>query len=641
MKPILFPYSSTTFTSQGLGALSDATSCVVREERNGEYELTMTYPIGGIHYDEIEDRAIIYAKPSPYRDPQPFRIYSVETNISGMATIHAHHISYDLSGIAVSPFNATSCSGALSGLITNSVVTNPFTAWTDKAVDGDYKLTVPSSFRACLGGQENSILDVYGKGEYEFDKYAIKLHTNRGANNGVVIAYGKNLIDFNMERNLESVTTAVYPYWADVDENVLVELDDKLIQLYDPRVPIYLMESGGNFLAEATQKRLVVQNLFDYDNVMVLDLSSEFEEQPSQEQLFNRAKKYITDNQLARPKVSIDVYFIDLASTEDYKAIAPVEQVELCDIVTVRFPTVGIEVEAEVISTDYNVLLDRYDSVEIGDARATLDRTLAQAAMSPTKEEVKAGMRTAADYINNTHGTFEWIDNGDGTNGGFTIYEADDTSSWLRCTAGGIGISDDGGLTYTNAITKNGVTASRIYVQNSDIEVMKVIYYEDAMQGTIQLNNPITGVKGFDVNVTNGGSGYHLYRVDTGEETIGMSAVGYDTYANTQIHMDDPDTGDTRIMINTYRDSSIISAHNLLEIYGALETNSAEAILLQSALNSSNQLTNQMGLYNRSGSVVFRVEVTDNGSPSFYYDGHTLVWKTFTVSGTTYHVLGY
>lgn len=628
MKPILFPYSSTTFTSQGLGALSDATSCVVREERNGEYELTMTYPIGGIHYDEIEDRAIIYAKPSPYRDPQPFRIYSVETNISGMATIHAHHISYDLSGIAVSPFNATSCSGALSGLITNSVVTNPFTAWTDKVVDGDYKLTVPSSFRSCLGGQENSILDVYGKGEYEFDKYAIKLHTNRGANNGVVIAYGKNLIDFNMERNLESVTTAVYPYWADVDENVLVELDDKLIQLYDPRVPIYLMESGGNFLAEATQKRLVVQNLFDYDNVMVLDLSSEFEEQPSQEQLFNRAKKYITDNQLARPKVSIDVSFIDLASTEDYKAIAPVEQVELCDIVTVRFPTVGIEVEAEVISTDYNVLLDRYDSVEIGDARATLDRTLAQAAMSPTKEEVKAGMRTAADYINNTHGTFEWIDNGDGTNGGFTIYETDDTSSWLRCTAGGIGISADGGLTYTNAITKNGVVASQLDVQDNGVSILRA-YRTYSNEPRFEIKD----VDGDDLFVIRGwrasmGAMEEGVAIDLFSQTSGDTIYRFNTTTNGDTgYMDgsfmtiDPPNRDTDNGLNygmqmSTTDVGLCSFRIFNE-----KTPAQDHIRLAVYTDSDNVTQSYIGIRDAT------------------YGYKTLTIKPITVSGTTYYVL--
>ena len=76
--------------------------------------------------------------------------------------------------------------------------------------------------------------------------------------------------------------------------------------------------------------------------------------------------------------------------------------------------------------------------------------------------KINEAMKTASDYINNTKGTFEWIDNGDGTNGGFTIYEADDTSSWLRCTAGGIGISADGGFTYTNAITKNEIGRAHV-----------------------------------------------------------------------------------------------------------------------------------------------------------------------------------
>lgn len=642
MKPILFPATSTSWTSNGLGALSDAISCVVYEERNGEYELTMTYPVGGIHFDEIHDRAIIYAIPSPYREPQPFRIYCIDSPLNGIVTIHAHHLSYDLSGIPVEPFEAGTCAMALLGLTAHSIVTNPFSVNTDKSVTAPFKLKVPTSFRACLGGQEGSILDVYGKGEYEFDKYDVNLWVNRGSDNGVKIAYGKNITDFNMEKNLESVTTGVYPYWSDLEGDELVEIPGRIIKIYDPTNPTYLLESGGAYLTEAEDKYLTVQTPFNFNNILPLDLSSEFEEKPTPEELRARAEKYIKDNSLGTPRISIDVSFIDLGQTEEYKDLAGLEACDLCDTVTVEFPMYGISVKAEIVRIETDVLLERYNSVEIGDARTSIADTIAKLATdSVTKTEMRNGSALAADYINNTKGVFEWIDNGDGTNGGFTIYETDDDKSWLRCTAGGIGISADGGLTYTNAITKNGVTASRIYVQNNDIEVMKVIYYEDAMQGTIQLNNPTTGAKGFDVNVTSGGSGYHLYRVDTGEETIGMSTVGYGTYANTMIHMDDPDTGDTRIMINTFRDSNANSAHNLLQLYGALETGSNNAILLQSAINSSSQLINGMGLYNRNGNLVFEVNVVDNASPSFYYDGHTLTWKTFTISGTTYHVLGY
>lgn len=644
MKPVLYSPTETSFHSQGLGVLSDAISCVVVEERNGEYELTMEYPVGGVHYEDIEGRCLIYAKPSPYRDPQPFRIYSLETNINGILTVHAHHISYDLSGIAVEPFNATSCATALSGLLNHSVVTNPFSAWTDKVVDGTYQLTAPTSFRACLGGQENSILDVYGTGEYEFDKFAIKLHKSRGSDNGVVIAYGKNLTDFNMERNLESVTTAVYPYWTDPDGNNLVELDDKLIQLYDPSVPIYLKESGGDFLAEVTEKLLVVHGVFDFDNVMVLDLSSEFEEQPTQYELFNRARKYILDNQLARPKISIDVSFVDLASTEDYKDIAPIEQVDLCDTVTVRFPLVGIEVQAEIVSIETDVLLDRYNSVQIGDARTTLDMTLAQATLAPTKEELKAGVRSASDYINNTHGTFEWIDNGDGTNGGFTIYE-DGTSSWLRCTAGGIGISADGGLTYTNAITKEGVTASQIYVRNNGREILRVYYDENAEQGWIRLNNPVTGVYGYDVSVTQYGSGLHLLRIDNGEETIGLSTVGNSTSANAQIHIDDPDTGFPALHLSTYRRYSDGFAQNVFDVYEAeADPSEPTQITMLSAISqvSNGNIQNRFQFnYANSGYVAFRLMSQGSNDVSMEYKGYVLDFKTFTVNGTTYHCLGY
>lgn len=681
MKPILFPSYETAFTSQGLGALSDAISCVVREERNGEYELTMEYPVGGIHYDEIGDRCIIFAKPSPYRNPQPFRIYSVEVNINGIATIHAHHLSYDLSGIAVSPFNATSCATALSGLISHSVVDNPFTAWTDKAVDGTYKLTAPNSFRACLGGQENSILDVYGKGEYEFDTFDIKLHTNRGSDNGVLIAYGKNLTDFNMEKNLENVTTAVYPYWVDAEGNNLVELDEKIIQLYDPSVPIYLKESGGDFLAEVTNKLLVVHGVFDYDNVMVLDLSGEFEEQPSQYELFNRARKYIIDNQLARPRISIDVSFVDLASTEDYKDIAPIEQVDLCDIVTVRFPMVGIEVKAEIIAIETDVLLDRYNSVQIGDARTTLDMTLAQAMLAPTKEELKVGMASAADYINNTHGTFEWIDNGDDTNGGFTIYE-NGTSSWLRCTAGGIGISEDGGLTYTNAITKNGVVASSLEVKQNNVTLMsaKLDYYgEPQFKINGSSGNPVLqlGVQdGYPLFSLNNSSGtsvmemtyYYIggaispsFKINraNGNNVLEMSSSTSD---RPRFALKDLDGNET-FYIENYATSSSKSA---VEVSAVDPTTQNRIFTVSSGYDSSGKITAttlyvaspQSGLrevllqsddtYNSAGLSAFTSGGTeavflgvDGNSPKFRFNGHTASWQTKTISGVTINYLGY
>lgn len=640
MKPILFPATSTSWTSNGLGALSDAISCVVYEERNGEYELTMTYPVGGIHFDEIHDRAIIYAIPSPYREPQPFRIYCIDSPLNGIVTIHAHHLSYDLSGIPVEPFEAGTCAMALLGLTAHSIITNPFSVNTDKSVTAPFKLKVPTSFRACLGGQEGSILDVYGKGEYEFDKYDVNLWVNRGSDNGVKIAYGKNITDFNMEKNLESVTTGVYPFWSDLENDELVEIPGRIIKIYDPINPTYLLESGGAYLTEAEDKYLRVQTPFNFNNILPLDLSSEFEEKPTPDELRARAEKYIKDNSLGAPRISIDVSFIDLGQTEEYKDLAGLEACDLCDTVTVEFPMYGISVKAEIVRIETDVLLERYNSVEIGDARTSIADTIAKLATdSVTKTEMRNGSALAADYINNTKGVFEWIDNGDGTNGGFTIYETDDDKSWLRCTAGGIGISADGGLTYANAITKNGVTATKLNVQNNGIDVMRVQYFPEVPQGTITLNNPITGARGYDVSVTGYGSGYHLYRVDTGEETIGMSTVADSTAANTMIHLDDPDQGTSRIFLNTYRHYVNNYSNNVITISGAVDNNPSDAIVLKSYCDTS--MSNSIQLNRRDGTKVFELYVIDNGTATFWMNSHYASWQTKTINGVTINYLGY
>ena len=93
MKPILFAENSNTFTTNGIGRLSDAISCVITEERNGQYELEMVYPSSGIHYEDIALRKIIVAKPSANASIQPFRIYNISKPIKGRVTIDAQHIS--------------------------------------------------------------------------------------------------------------------------------------------------------------------------------------------------------------------------------------------------------------------------------------------------------------------------------------------------------------------------------------------------------------------------------------------------------------------------------------------------------------------------------------------------------------------
>lgn len=675
MKPILFPATSTSWTSNGLGALSDAISCVVYEERNGEYELTMTYPVGGIHFDEIHDRAIIYAIPSPYREPQPFRIYCIDSPLNGIVTIHAHHISYDLSGIPVEPFEAGTCAMALLGLTAHSIVTNPFSVNTDKSVTAPYKLKVPTSFRACLGGQEGSILDVYGKGEYEFDKYDVNLWVNRGSDNGVKIAYGKNITDFNMEKNLESVTTGVYPFWSDLENDELVEIPGRIIKIYDPTNPTYLLESGGAYLTEAEDKYLRVQTPFNFNNILPLDLSSEFEEKPTPDELRARAEKYIKDNSLGAPRISIDVSFIDLGQTEEYKDLAGLEACDLCDTVTVEFPMYGISVKAEIVRIETDVLLERYNSVEIGDARTSIADTIAKLATdSVTKTEMRNGSALAADYINNTKGVFEWIDNGDGTNGGFTIYETDDDKSWLRCTAGGIGISADGGLTYTNAITKNGIVASQIDVQNSNgVGILKVFSIPQYSEAHIRMGNGDTlttesGHEGFLVTVNQAGSFMRFRNPRTGNTSLhfisaytnGGGDYGYYSYSN--LYIVDPISDNHVISLDSTHQENGGTYNATVRVINVAD-DTLPAVMMTSR-STNGVVTNDAGVYRVAGGgyavsaiatptqhefritginneTVFVVTHTSQYGSQMYFNGHNVTWQTKTINGVTINYLGY
>ena len=350
--PRLFAAGATTFTTQGIGALKDALSCKVTEERNGGFELEMAYPIDGRHFSEIGQRSLILAKPNPTDDPQPFRVYRITRPIGGVCTIYARHISYDLAGIPVEPpLTANNATAALSALTTQTVIPSPFTLDTDMVASGTFRVSVPSSVRQLMGGVEGSIIDVFG-GEWRYgyagDPYHIRLMNARGGNNGVEIRYGKNLIDLKQEENIASVYTGVFPYWADLEHVVLTE---------DRVVP--------------------VPGSYDFQRIMPLDLSGEFLEEPTPAQLEAAATAYVAAAGIGVPDVSLSVSFVPLGQTVEYAGLAMLEGVSLCDTVRVVFEDLGVDALAKVTKTVYNVQTGRYDSVDIGGARASIANTIA------------------------------------------------------------------------------------------------------------------------------------------------------------------------------------------------------------------------------------------------------------------------
>lgn len=448
MNPVLYESTESTFETNGLGVLSDTISCQVVEERNGIFEITLEYPLTGIHYQEIKQRRIIFVKPNPYEDPQPFRIYRITKPLSGKITVYAQHISYDLSGVPVSPFSSSSVTGALSGLKTNAAVTNPFSFWTDKTSTGDFAVTAPTSTRTLLGGSDGSILDVFG-GEYKFDRWTVRLYNNRGKNSGVSIRYGKNLMDLQQDENISNVVTGIYPYWLS-SEGELTELPEKIVN---------------------------APGTYDFTRISAIDFSGDFEEAPTEEQLRDRANDYISSNNVGVPTVSITVEFQPLEQTEEYKDIALLERVNLCDTVNVEYSKLGVSATAKCVKTTYDALKDKYISIELGDAKTNIADTIVQQQQEinekPSVSFLEQAVINATNWITGNKGGYVIFQrNADGQPYEILIMDTPDintaTKVW-RWNNGGLGYSSNGyegpfatAITQDGAIVANFITTGTL-----------------------------------------------------------------------------------------------------------------------------------------------------------------------------------
>lgn len=453
MKPILFDEKATSFNTNGLGRL-DCISCKVVEERNGIFELELQIAEDALHAKEIEMSSIIVAKPSQDKRGQAFRVYKMTKPIGGIFSVFARHISYQLSFIPVMPFAVTASAQAanltLQGLKTNAVESCPFEFVTDVTTVASYKQTVPASLRSRLGGVEGSVLDQFG-GEYEWDNYTVHLWKNRGVTTPrVTLRYGKNITDLNQEKNIEDTITGIVPYWQDSEGENTVTLPEKVVE----------SEAAGNY---------------PFKRTVPYDFSMSFEEDtiPTEAQLRAKANAYINQAGIGVPKVSIKVSFINLADTVEYKNIAALQKVELCDEVGVYFEKLGIGTTAKVVKTEFDVLTERYISIELGSLRGTLASTISgqQASMNALENNTK---RMFAQYSNEVGKLIDeataWLTSGDG----YVMATKDQEGNWkeilfmdtndpetahnvLRINQNGLGFSSTGVAgPYTQAWTLDG-----------------------------------------------------------------------------------------------------------------------------------------------------------------------------------------
>ena len=490
MTPILLKADAKT----KIGWLSECIECEVTEERNGVYELELVYPIGATHANDIVTDCYIKAKPNQTSTNQLFHIYKVSKPINGEFTVYAEHVSYILSGY---PVPTVSASGNAQVVI-NAILTaaknqiGKATGFTAAATD----ITLSSSInlsnvsaRAALGGVEGSVLYTYG-GEYEFDNYTIKLHKSRGKDNGVRIAYGKNMTELKCDVDMSASYTGIFGY---------IKTDD-----------ISLTSSYNVTNSSGISTRILVR-----------DFSSAFgENTPTQSLLDATVKKYAEDNDINSIKASVTVSFVNLAQSPEYANIAPLETVNLCDTVKIYHKELGVSIKAKVIKTVYDTIAEKYTKIELGSARADMSSIISQTvkeatdakniAISSKSEITEAYQKAIADAtaaITGNSGGYIRLNPSENPQELLIMDTADANTAkkiW-RWNLSGLGYSSTGyNGTYKTAITQDGhIVADFIDTGTLTANIIKAGIMQSA-NGEFSFNLESGHIEASDINITGG-----------------------------------------------------------------------------------------------------------------------------------------
>lgn len=463
MIPILYESNETSFTTNGIGRLSDIVSGKVTEELNGVYECEFTYPINGKYFDEIIEGRIIACYHDDTRLIQPFEIYSRSQLIDNNVTFYAHHISYKLNGIVLNtPFRATSCAQAMSMLNSPNYTMNdcPFTFWTDIESTGELNIEVPTTVRQMMGNEEeNSILKSFTVGEYEFDKFSVKLHLHRGLDRDVSIRYGKNLTEFNYDTDISESYDAVAPFWkgsvydGDTEESIIVKLPN------------------GYIVATEVEEQYSSPSDRNYARISPLDLSSEFEDPPTVAQLEAKAREVLEGSKAWLVKENFEISFDPVWTYDEYNDYSALQRVSLCDKVTVYNPNIpDLEIKMEVIKTTYDFVLEKYESMELGSPKKDFVTSLTESILTvtdtliedlPTKSFLDAAISHATELISGGLGGYLVIKtNASGQPEELLIMDTPDIETAVkiwRFNMGGLGYSSNGyNGDFSLAITMDG-----------------------------------------------------------------------------------------------------------------------------------------------------------------------------------------
>lgn len=412
MRPILFNKNEQSFDTYGLGELN-VTKGTVTRERNGNYTLYAEIPVNDPMVAILEKEMKLKADAGLRTKNQTFEISRIVKDSSNIVKTYGQHISHKLEYMALR--NATAFAGSAYsalGIWKGALIGDlRFDVWSDIQTVGKgvFDISKMENARQALGGVEGSILDIYG-GEYEFDNMTVRLHKQLGRTAPTVLEYGRNILSAESDETIESAYTSVLPFATYTPDKPEGDTSDNQPDAVTVTLPEDYVDSK-------------YKDLYAHRRIKIVDFSSEFKSDgknkdiPTVEKLRKMATDYMDRNAIGKPKINTKIEYADLARTLDYADRGWIEEVELCDIVPVYYPQIGLTDETlEITTITYDFVNERNESVEFGDigtnVRATMQNGLAGKVDDIAKAQ-QAFEDSLPDYLLNAQGNKVWYNQPD------------------------------------------------------------------------------------------------------------------------------------------------------------------------------------------------------------------------------------
>lgn len=332
------------FNNNGLGILKDCISAKVCEVLNGEFNINITYPVGGYLYPNLVEDNIIVTDVG-YGKRQAFRIKNVNKRLDNIE-VYATHIFYDLNDNLIEDIYPKGQTGetVINYILSHAQYEHNFIGYSNITKTSTARYIRKNLVESLIGEDSNSFINRWG-GEIIRDNYTITMVNKRGVANGMQIRYAKNLTGIEFQIDRTTVGTRIMPKAFDG-----ILLPEKYID--SPNIDIYPHP---------------IIKIIEYSDLKLATESGEGF--ASKTELYQAMRERVQEefkNEIDKPTITTTVNFVELANTKEYQEYKELEKLNIGDYSTVYVPHLNINVTQRVYKTIYDAILGKFVEFEMG-----------------------------------------------------------------------------------------------------------------------------------------------------------------------------------------------------------------------------------------------------------------------------------